>query len=540
MADVYKHGVYVEELSTSLQPMIEVASPAVVFGTAPIHLAANPAINKPVLCTSLADFVATFGWSDDFEKYTLCEAAQVFFQLYNVQPLICVNVLDTAKHVEKSTSTAAGVSNPLTITAPIILSTLKVMTGELPKSEMIIGVMSTEPITIPATITGEFRLTSGNAVLILTEDYTVANGQVTLTAEGLAKINGGLTFTTISDTYAELISGADYTAEHDADGNILLTVLNQDKVVGDEITLSYEEVDASKVTAGDVIGGVDITTGANTGLELVEEIYPRLQLVPGTLLAPKFSSNAAVAAVLAAKADSINGVFKAIAVADLPADTIKNYTEATNVKADFAAENLIVCYPTISLGGVKYNLSTHLAALMGAVDADNDNIPYASPSNHGLKCDDAKIFLGKSKANYLNGQGIVTALNFANRWTAWGNRCSCYPHVADPKESFIPCRRMMNWILNTLVLSYWSRIDSPINRRFVEGLIDEANRWLNGLTAGGMILGGRIEFREDENPTTALADGKICFHMYIGFLTPAREINFRLEFDTSYFATLFS
>lgn len=48
----YKHGIYGREVPTSLVPMTQInAGLPVVFGTAPIHLATNPAkVNEPVWC----------------------------------------------------------------------------------------------------------------------------------------------------------------------------------------------------------------------------------------------------------------------------------------------------------------------------------------------------------------------------------------------------------------------------------------------------------------------------------------------------------
>ena len=119
MADTYRHGCYVSEVDTAILPTITVANPCTVFGTAPLHTATEPAAaNVPVLCTTLAEFVNQFGWSDDFDSYTLCEAAQVCFQLFRTSPVVFVNVLDTTKHIKAGTATVEGVSAAATLTAP--------------------------------------------------------------------------------------------------------------------------------------------------------------------------------------------------------------------------------------------------------------------------------------------------------------------------------------------------------------------------------------------------------------------------------------
>ena len=606
MSNMHTHGICVKETATLIQPPITAATPATALGTAPIHLATNPAqANVPVLCHTLAEFVEQFGWSDDFDKYSLCEVAQVHFRLFNVAPVVFVNVLDTTKHSKQSTAQVEGVSNPATVSAPILLSTLKISSGAKPVEKAIIGVtgndinipdeidvdnftvkagdetltlttdytvakakitlttagaakvdgnltfisgdvekavigVSGNDINIPDEIdVDNFTVKAGDETLTLTTDYTVAKAKITLTTAGAAKVDGNLTFTSGEDTYVELIADTDYTAEHDSQGNVVITVLDDDKVVDDKISLSYKEIDSSMVAASDIIGGVDINTGKNTGLELIEEIYPRFGMIPGQLIAPKWSMNSAVATIMAAKAADINGVFKGIALADVTAD---KYTDLNALKngSNLIDPFLILTYPKVSLGGVQYHLSTQAAALMCAVDADNDDLPFVSPSNHNLQCDDAEVFLGKSQANYLNGIGIVTALNFIGGHRLWGNRTSAYPSTSDVKDCFISVRRMFNYIANTLVLSYWSRIDAPINRTFVESLVDEANLWLNALTKVGSLLGGRVEFLQDDNPEINLLDGQVVFRVYIAPPIPAETITFTLSYDVDALSSLFS
>ena len=99
---------------------------------------------------------------------------------------------------------------------------------------------------------------------------------------------------------------------------------------------------------------------------------------------------------------------------------------------------------------------------------------------------------------------------------------------------------MFNWIDTKIVQTYWAKVDGPINKRLIQTVVDSVNIWLNGLQAQGAILGGRIEFRTDENPTTSLADGKVKFHILVTPPTPARELDFVLEYDVDYFTNLFA
>ena len=99
---------------------------------------------------------------------------------------------------------------------------------------------------------------------------------------------------------------------------------------------------------------------------------------------------------------------------------------------------------------------------------------------------------------------------------------------------------MFNWIGNTIIQTAWQRLDYPLNRRQIDTVTDSINIWLNGLAARQYILGGRVEFLEAENPATSLLDGKATFHVYVTPPAPNREIDFILEYDVNYLATLFA
>lgn len=96
----YFHGVYNSEIDTSLTAPIQgSAGLQVIFGTAPIHLSRDPAaaVNKPMLCYSFAECQQNVGYSDNFKDFTLCQSIDACFRVFNVAPIILVNVLDPGK-----------------------------------------------------------------------------------------------------------------------------------------------------------------------------------------------------------------------------------------------------------------------------------------------------------------------------------------------------------------------------------------------------------------------------------------------------------
>ena len=129
----YKHGVYMSEIPTSILPPVETeAGLPVIYGTAPVHLASDRAkANRPVLCYSYAEAVTAFGYSNDWKNYTLCEAIYSEFALFNVSPVVLVNVLDPETHKKVVSNTAVPVTNGVAkVTDPAIIETLVVSSGD--------------------------------------------------------------------------------------------------------------------------------------------------------------------------------------------------------------------------------------------------------------------------------------------------------------------------------------------------------------------------------------------------------------------------
>ena len=303
--------------------------------------------------------------------------------------------------------------------------------------------------------------------------------------------------------------------------------------------------DVSKVTAADIIGGVDAVTGGRMGLELVDEIFPRFRIIPGQIIAPGFSHNPAVALVIGAKCMSISGHFNCIGIADIPYDL--KYTEAAAYVQDnnLTDKNLTMFFGRPLFNGEAEFGSIHWAGLTSQRDSENEGIPYWSPSNkrllaNGVVQGDKELMLDSRQAAYLNGNGIVTALSFIGGMVGWGNRTAAYPGITDVKDTFIPLRRMFNFVGNTLVTTAWQLVDRPLNRRLRGTVCDTFNVWLNGLARREFILGGRCTFLGKDNPGTDIMDGISRFRVFMTPPSPNREMDFILEYDPGYLSVLFS
>ena len=217
-----RHGVYIQEEATAVQvPKTGNSSVQVVVGTAPVNMAENPseAVNVPILANSGTEAMAALGYSVDFKNFTLCQTMFATSNLFQVSPVVYINVLDPAKHNK-----------------------------ELAEAE-----------------------------------YQVNQKQAVIEKEGI--ILEGLTVkNSTGDT--ELKAGEDYSAAFDSTtGFLTITMLAGGKgAAATAIKVSGKVIDPSKVTKEDVIGAVDPSTGAETGVQVIRQVYPRLGIVPGLIL----------------------------------------------------------------------------------------------------------------------------------------------------------------------------------------------------------------------------------------------------------------
>jgi len=472
----YNHGVRVLENPTSIPvPITGTAALQVIFGTAPINLATDPygATNKLVIAYSYAEAVAQLGYSEDFEKYTLCQSIDACFKVFNVAPIILCNVLDPTTHKIAITEAAYPV------------------------------------VDLQATI---------NIQGVLLDKLVVKNATVALVVD------------------------KDYITSFDTAGYAVITLLvSGTAATAISLTVSGVKIDPSLVLETHVIGGYDVATGKETGLELVRQVYPKFGLTPGLILAPGWSHKPSVGAVIAAKCTNINGSFSCESILDLDcsATGAKKYTDcaAIKVSSGFTNKHSIVLWPKVKIGAKIYAYSAIYGALVAYTDASNGDVPNLSPSNKLLGVGGAvladgvtEITLDQQQANSLNGQGIVTALNM-NGWKAWGNNTACYPSNTDPKDRWISCRRFFSWWGNSFILTYMSKVDDPANYRLIEAICDAENIRGNSYVSQGKCAGAKIVFLADDNPITDVLNGKIQFKQYLAPYTPAEDILNVLEFD---------
>ena len=479
-----KLGVHVYEKATSVQtPKVATVGIPFVVGTAPVQSAAKPAkSNVPVLVTSWDEAVEKLGFSYDWESYTLCEFMYSHLQLFGAQPVIFCNINDPASMKrEEAAADYTVADHRVAVSVDAIADTIKVSVAE--------GA-------------GEAATTRA---LERDTDYSILYDRDD------------------TDTYVCIVELLEDGSAYDAE----------------TVSVAYSAADPKTATVADVVDGV----------AQVDACLTAVGLVPDLIAAPGWSHNTVVAAVMATKAAAINGLFKGKAVidADSGEDGVTEYSQLSGYKNknNFVDVDQIICWPMVQLGDYRFHLSTQICGLMATVDAGNRGIPYESPSNKNLKmdacvlADGTPVNLTWNQVDLIAGSwGVVTAVNFLDSgWVAKGNYTACYPGNTDVKDQFIPVSRMFDFIGNTLIRTFWSKLDKPMTPALRDSILQTCNIWLGGLTGGGYLYGARAEMLAEENPLTSLLDGIITLHIYNAPPVPAQEIDFILEYDVSYMET---
>jgi hypothetical protein len=490
----YNHGIRIKENATSLpEPTSGTSGLQVIVGVAPVNLADDPysATNTPILVNDFDEAEAAVGYSDDFANYNICESISANFEVLNVAPIVLINVLDPTVHKKE----------------------LEEKTYNVVDGQAII-----------------------DTVGILADKLVIKNGDSTL------------------------VAGTDYVTAFDDDGYAVITLVNTDEDVS-SLTVSGEVIDPSKITYKDIIGSYNVYTGEEKGLHVIRQVFPKLGLVPGLIVSPGWSMNANVAAAIAEKCLFISGIFTGEGIVDISTLSeeqasaglygetktgARKYTDVKAVKDEHALSSvhLDAEWPCVKVGNKIYHASAIKAAVTAYTDANNDDVPNLSPSNKvanitGICLEDGtEIFIDESQANVVNAGGVCT-FNHFKYWMTWGNNTVAYPDVTDPKDRWFNCRRFFSWWGNSFITTYHEKVDNPNDPRQVQAIVDAENIRGNSFVAQGKCAGMYIEYRESDNSTEDVINGKAKFFTHLAPCPPMEDILDVLEFDTDLLSAAF-
>ena len=483
----YKHGTYGEFAASVGEVAQQSGTVAVYVGTAPVNLIRGYAgsVNTPVRLLNIADVRRYFGYSDNWDAFTLCEAFYAHFNNptgANIGPVVAINVLDPATHKKAEATTAT---------------------------------------------------------------LTFNKGRATIISD-----------TIILDTLVltDKVEGTDYSVSYDFDkGHVVINSIG-DPITG-TVQATYNEVDASAVSADEIIGGVT-AEGVYTGLGCIGLIYQELGLITNLIGCPKWSSTKAVYDAMIAAGTKINGHWDAFIAADIP--VLDGATKVDTLAAAKAWKETNgyddeVHKPFWPMGMLASGKAIHASTLFiwrqMLVDATHDGVPMESASNKPVPV--VKQYFGEGSVNRgfdlqggndLNANGITTIVFWGGQWVLWGPHTGAFKHedTADNRSVFDVSIRMMMYVSNSFQQEHALVVDSPMTRAMADTIKNREQAKADALAAMGALIGTpKVDFLESDNPTGNLVQGSFVWVNKNTPTPPFKDGTLKVAYTTEGFNTYF-
>lgn len=493
----YLHGAYGDQQAIGTRVATESQSAVVLVGTAPVQNLlpddnGDWNVNKPILVNDISEAKKYFGYSDDWAKYSLCEAMHVFLELAGVGPLVMINVLDpksTHKSSTVTTKTATPSSGRITIAncEDAILDTIVVKTQDTP------------PV--------------------------------------------------------EKVKGTDYTAVYNAaKKSIIIQELTAGALGSAALDITYYTVTASTITSTDIIGADD-GAGTHTGLYAIKDVYNLCGVIPAIFMAPGWSEVPAVHATMATLSLKINGHWDAWMFTDIPISDNGTPVTMASAKTwkdanGYTKKNETVSFPMVAgTDGKKYHLSVIRCANFLQLLAENDGIPYHTASNTAAGIV-ANLWLGASSVGKvfddqyinenLNKNGICSAAFVGGRWVIWGAHSAEYDQVNGDNINVSETNYMMLFYLsNDFQARRVYDVDQPLSANDIQSITAEEQSRLDALVKIGALTYGVATLDTSEAAKSDMYNGDFLFIFDVTTTPIAKSLTVLVNWVDDGFATYF-
>lgn len=468
-----KHGVFVYEEATALTaPITGSCSVQVVVGTAPINMVKEPekVVNVPVLANSAAEAMAALGYVDDFKAYTLCQTMYATNNIFQVSPVVYINVLDPDKHKKALADVTAEVSQ---------------MQAKINQKGILL-----KGLTVKA---GSNAMTEGT-------DYTAE-------------------FDTDGSLLINLIEGEKGASASSI--TVAGNVIDPTMVTKQEIIGAYN-ASTGKETGLELIRKVYPKLGVVPGL-LLAPGWSHIPEVGIALMAKAANINGVFKATALLDLDTT----KAVKYTDCK--TVKEESGYTSAAAYPLWPCVKVGEYIFAMSAIVGALIAYTDAENDDVPSLSPSNKMLGVTGICL-ADGTEITLDQDQGSTVNTYGVTTCISM-NGWRLWGNYTGAYPSSGDAKDIWLPVRRMFNWHGNTFIQTYFDKVDDPMNHVLIESIIDSENIRCAAY-APDKWAGAEMQYLSSDNPTADILAGKITFRQRIAPYTPAQEIGNILSYDT--------
>lgn len=477
MTTAFLHGVETVETTTATRQISAVKTAVVgLVGVAPLSRVdpANQKINTPVLITSRADALKSFG--PELAGYTIPQALRAIFN-YDVGLVIVINTFDPDVHK----TAVASADHVLDANGEVVL-------GHTDISDVVV------------------KNQAGDTTYLLDTDYTVDAVTGTVARKEGGAIAAGATVG-IAFSFADptLVDSAAIIGATDAGGvrTGAQALLDAQAALGMEPKLLIAPAYSTQAT---VVAALDALAASLEAMALIDA-------PAGTSFADVLAGRAANGAInLSTTSDRVVPCYPYLNVPDADGTEVLEPFSQHLAGAIAARDN--------ELG---YHWSPSNAELLGVKGLERNLTWSLNDPN--------------SEVNQLNDAGIMTAVNIAGVVRTWGNRSAAWPSDTDP-INFINVRRVADVVHESVRLAMVPFVDQPITEALIDSIKASVNRFLRTLVARGAIIDGACTYDSGDNPSDELAAGHLTFGLTFMPSTPAERITFKSYIDTTLLAEL--
>ena len=453
-------------------------------------------INEPIKLSNMVDAQKKLGYAADWGTFTLCEVMSAHFnnKIGNIGPIYVINVLDPVEGKHRKDA-----------------ETSKVLSFAGGRAEFASATIILDTLTIAKTDEGNY------------------------------------------------VEGVDYSVDYNfTKGTVIINSLKaaDEKLTG-TLTATFYEVDDSKVTDADIIGGVT-QAGEYSGLSSIALLYPEQFAVANLIAAPGWSHSPAVYNAMITASQKINGHWDSFVMADMPlvdsstAEAVDTIEKAIAWKKNnaFNSERSKVFWPQAldNLGNV-YHLSTLATVELMRADFSHDSVPMETCGNKAVPV--IKQYFGANATNRgfdqqtgkeLTQNGISTVVAWAGEWVLWGDHTAAYTYGAevDPRAIFDVSMRMLMHITNDFQREWSPKIDEPMTRALKDQIINREQEKLDGYVSMGALLGEpKILFLESENSTTDVMNGDFRWDIAVTPTPPLKSATVYVAYTDAGFSVYY-
>lgn len=491
MANTYKHGAY-GELGTSIaKSAIQAGTVAVYVGTAPVHLVqgykdAN-VINLPVKINDFTDAQKKIGYSEDWKKFTLCEAVGAHFDngLQEIGPIYVINVLDPDVH-KKAEQTSVDVTFVNNV-------------AEIKTSTAILDTVSIAKATKDTDFTVDYNFTTGTMII------------TALTA----KVKGSMAV-----TFYEIDTTA-ITKE-----TIIGGLTSEGKYSG------LKAIDLLYQRENQVANLVGIP-----GYSEIPEVYAKMITYTTSINGHWDAYCVADLPITDATGAAVDTIEKAKA------------WRTTNGYDSEKSDIMWPQWKDARTSRI-YHLSTLAIVNYMITDYSHDSNPFESCSNKEIpsgmqyfgKTSKNQGFDQATATADLNAYGIGTAVFWGGKCVLWCGHTAKYAFGKDIDVRAIDSHyiRMLFHCTNGFQRRQASNVDKPFNRHLKDTILVNEQEIIDSyISQGGLLDGSQILFLESSNPESDLINGDFIFDIPVTVTPRAKSLTGRVAYTDAGLRSLY-